>query len=58
MLLDQVACELGETITLAVTVKDRSEDRPETSHRQARKRRSSRAAVLMFTMRHTSKQNK
>ena len=29
VLLDQVACELGETITLAVTVKDRAEDSPE-----------------------------
>ena len=44
VLLDQVACELGETITLAVTVKDRAEHKPRESHRRARKRRSSRAA--------------
>ncbi len=29
MFLDQVACELGETIPLAVTMKDRAEDAPE-----------------------------
>src|SRR5258708_34692090 len=29
MLLDQVACELSETITFAVAVKDRAEDHPE-----------------------------
>ena len=27
--LDKIACELGETITLAVTVKDRAENMPE-----------------------------
>src|SRR5580704_745055 len=31
VLLDQVECELGETETLSVTVKDRSEDGPEKS---------------------------
>src|SRR5271165_3043151 len=29
VLLDEIACEPGETITLAATVKDRSKDNPE-----------------------------
>ena len=58
VLLDEVACELGETIALAVTVKHRAEHNPRTSRKRARTRRSSRAAMLTFTMRHTSRQNK
>ena len=44
VLLDKVARELGETVTLAVTVKDRPEDRSQNNHRRVRRRRSSRTA--------------
>ena len=51
VLVDQVACKLGETIAVTVTVKGRTKGEPQCRSRR-RKRCSCPCCRLTFTMRH------